>query len=46
MEVGLSRLGSAALFAWAYLEVRSGTNTFRRILGLVVAFMTIRTFFV
>lgn len=45
LESGLSRLGSAALFAWAYLEVRSGVNTFRKALGLVVACSTIRSFF-
>ena len=29
-------LGKAALFAWAYLEIRSGESIFRRILGAVV----------
>lgn len=45
LEIGFSRLGSAFLFAWAYLEVRSGVNIFRRILGLIVACVTIWSFF-
>lgn len=45
LEVGFSHLGSAALFAWAYLEVRSGVNTFRKILGFTVGCITIWSFF-
>lgn len=45
LESGFSRLGSASLFAWAYLEVSSGVNTFRKILGLIVAFATVWNFF-
>lgn len=33
---GFLWLSSAFLFLWAYLEIRSGTTPFRRILGCVV----------
>ncbi len=45
LESGFSRLGSAFLFVWAYLEVRSGVNIFRRISGLIVAFVIVWSFF-
>lgn len=41
IEMGLSALASAFLFVWAYLEVTSGVNYFRRFLGVtVMAFVT------
>jgi hypothetical protein len=45
LETGFSSLGSASLFAWAYLEARSGVNIFRKTLGLIVACVIIWTFF-
>lgn len=42
---GLQHLGDAALFAWAYLEIRSGESLFRRILGVLVIAFTIYGFF-
>lgn len=45
LDAGFSHLGSASLFAWAYLEVSSGVNTFRKILGLIVACATLWNFF-
>jgi hypothetical protein len=42
---GIQHIGSAALFAWAYLEIRSGDSLFRRILGGVVLGITIYGFF-
>lgn len=32
-------VGFGALFAWAYLEIRSGNSYFRRALGVVVMIM-------
>ena len=42
---GLQNLSRAALFTWAYLEIRSGDSPFRRILGVVVMLMLIAGFF-
>ncbi len=36
-----SRLGTAAIFTWSYLEIRSGVNLFRRIIGIVVMLVII-----
>lgn len=33
---GFKFVSSAFLFTWAYLEIRSGANIFRRTLGLAV----------
>lgn len=36
LHTGFSSLGSAFLFAWAYLEIVQGASYFRRFLGFVV----------
>jgi len=33
---GLSLLGSATLFAWAYLELTEGVSSFRRVVGAII----------
>lgn len=35
-KIGLERLSSAFIFTWAYLEIASGRNYFRRGLGGIV----------
>ena len=42
---GVRSLGSAVLFAWAYLEIQSGESPFRRVLGLLVIGMVVVGFF-
>lgn len=42
---GFSKLSTAFLFAWAYLEITSGASYFRRLLGLVVMTALIIGFF-
>jgi hypothetical protein len=42
---GLRHLGEASLFAWAYLEIRSGESLFRRILGGLVMASIVFGFF-
>ena len=42
---GFGRLGTALLFAWAYLELTKGVNYFRKSLGLVVLLVVMRSFF-
>lgn len=36
LKNGLALTASAALFAWAYQEITSGVNYFRKLLGIVV----------
>lgn len=36
LETSISHLSNALLFTWAYLEIRSGVNMFRKLLGLTV----------
>jgi hypothetical protein len=36
LKSGLEFISSAALFAWAYLELTKGVSNFRRLLGLIV----------
>lgn len=36
IKTGLSHLGMASLFTWAYLELTKGVNYFRRLLGFLV----------
>jgi hypothetical protein len=40
VEQVVSLVGSAALVLWAVLEIRSGVNPWRRLLGLVVLVWT------
>lgn len=40
-----SRLGTALIFTWAYLEIMEGVNYFRRGLGLLVLILTVYGFF-
>jgi hypothetical protein len=42
---GIDRLASAVLFVWAYQEVMTGVNYFRRALGLVVIGIIVYGFF-
>src|SRR4051794_9329072 len=35
-KTGLEHLSTAVLFAWAYFEIVSGVNLFRKVLGAVV----------
>ena len=42
---GLSSLGTAFIFTWAYLELTAGVNYFRRTLGAVILGLTIMSFF-
>ena len=37
----ISQFGMAALFTWAYLEIRSGITLFRRIIGVIVMIVII-----
>jgi len=37
LHTGFAHLGTAFLFAWAYLEITQGASYFRRALGLLVA---------
>lgn len=45
LKSGLSLLGTAVLFAWAYLEATKGVNYFRKLLGIVVLVIIIIGFF-
>lgn len=36
LHSGFNLLSTALLFTWAYLEITSGVNYFRRLLGLIV----------
>lgn len=45
LHSSLRHLGDAALFAWAYLEIRSGESIIRRILGVIVMAVVIFSFF-
>lgn len=42
---GLSGIGKASIFAWAYLEITSGTTLFRKFLGAIVLAFTVASFF-
>jgi hypothetical protein len=45
LQTGLSELSTAILFTWAFLELTSGVNYFRRALGLVVLAAVIAGYF-
>lgn len=45
LHLSLSLLGSAVLFAWAYLELTDGTSYFRRVLGAVILLAVIIGYF-
>lgn len=42
---GFNELSHALLFAWAYLEISQGANTFRRVLGVLIMLAVIKGFF-
>ncbi|HSW74809.1 MAG TPA: hypothetical protein VLG16_02970 [Candidatus Saccharimonadales bacterium] len=44
-HTGLQRLAEASLFAWAYLEIRTGASIFRQILGAVIITGVVYGFF-
>ncbi len=44
-HTGFQALSRAALFTWAYLEIRSGDSPARRTLGFIVMLMLIAGFF-
>jgi hypothetical protein len=45
MHQGFHLLSQAFLFAWAYLEIRSGASPFRRAFGCVVMLGLLAAFF-
>ena len=45
LKNGLKNTATALLFVWAYQEISSGTNLFRRILGIVVMAVMVINFF-
>lgn len=45
LKSGSMALGTAFLFAWAYLEITQGVTYFRRLLGLIVLGVIIVGFF-
>jgi hypothetical protein len=45
LHTGFHLLAEASLFAWAYLELRSGESMFRRVLGAVVLMSITISFF-
>jgi hypothetical protein len=45
LHTGFSNLGTAFLFAWAYLEIAQGASYFRRLLGIVVAVAIVVRYF-
>ena len=44
-KVGFSNLSLAFLAVWSYLEATQGLSYFRRTLGIIVAMLTIYSFF-
>ncbi|MGI9027598.1 MAG: hypothetical protein ACR2FM_01995 [Candidatus Saccharimonadales bacterium] len=44
-RTGLELTASALLFSWAYLEITSGVNYFRKALGIIVLSVIIFHFF-
>jgi len=44
-HTGLQRLAEASLFTWAYLEIRTGVNVFRQILGAAIMIGVVYGFF-
>jgi hypothetical protein len=42
---GIEKLGSAAIFVWAYLEATAGESKFRRTIGVIVLLFMIKSFF-
>jgi hypothetical protein len=45
LEAGFSAISTAFLFTWAYLEIQSGVNYFRKLLGLIVISALLYGFF-
>ncbi len=45
LDTGFSQLGTALLFAWAYLEMSKGVNLFRKTLGTIILGLIIASFF-
>jgi len=45
LHTGLASLGTAFLFAWAYLELTQGASYLRRLLGLIVGVTIVVHFF-
>lgn len=44
--IGLGLLANSFLFVWAYLEITSGVNYFRRILGAIIFLVIASSYFV
>ena len=42
---GSEALSMALLYTWAYMEITSGVNYFRRLLGLVVVVVLVMSYF-
>lgn len=45
IKMGFESIGSAFLFAWAYLEITKGASYFRRTLGALVAIILCLNYF-
>ncbi|MDB5166427.1 MAG: hypothetical protein JWM37_499 [Candidatus Saccharibacteria bacterium] len=45
LKLGFAQLGTAFIFAWAYMEMTSGVNYFRKLLGLIVLLAIVVSFF-
>jgi len=45
LHKGVHELAQVALASWAYLEIRSGESTFRRVLGMIVLLGIILPYF-
>jgi hypothetical protein len=45
VKTGFSHLATAFIFTWAYLEIRSGVNIFRKLLGTIVLVLAILSIF-
>lgn len=46
IDVGIGLLANSFLFVWAYLEITSGVNYFRRILGAIIFFIVASSYFI
>ena len=45
LHSGIHQLGSAVLFAWAYIEITDGNSSFRRLFGGVILLSVLLSFF-
>lgn len=45
LKTGFEFIGSAFLFAWAYLEITRGASYFRRLVGIIVITLVCASYF-